>query len=253
MLKYDRYQMILGLLDKNHIIQVSDLVKSLKITETTIRRDLNHLEKQGFLVRIHGGAKKKAAHFYTELTHIEKQTINIDKKKQIAAKCAGLINNHDIIFIGSGTTNDLIFDYITARHVNVITNSMSVFNRLKDQANYDVVLSGGRYRGRTGTFVGYLSNKLLREIKVNKAFVGTNGIDNLNITTANEEEGNGLHIILDNAKEKYVLADSTKFGAQAFFTFYNVQDVTGIITDSSISENLLTYYNSVSMMIKSLE
>lgn len=250
MLKDDRYKMILHLLDENHFLQVSDLAYSLQVTETTIRRDLNHLEEQGLLVRIHGGAKRKA-HLYTELTHREKQTINIEKKQKIAVKCASLINDHDTIFIGSGTTSDLIFDYIKARHVNIITNSISVFNRLKDQENYEVVLSGGRFRGRTGTFVGYFSNKLLKDIKVNKAFVGTNGIDHLNITTANEEEGNGLHTILDNAKEKYVLADSSKFGAQAFFTFYYVQDVTAIITDSSISNQLLTYYNRVSAIIKS--
>ncbi|WP_320061356.1 DeoR/GlpR family DNA-binding transcription regulator [Caldibacillus thermoamylovorans] len=181
---------------------------------------------------------------------MEKQTINIDKKKQIAKKCASLINENDIVFIGSGTTGDMIFDYLDEIQVSVITNLLSVFNRIKELQNFDVLLTGGRYRDRTGTFVGYFSNQLLREVRVNKAFVGTNGIDGLNITTANQEEGNGLSIVLDNAKERFILADSTKFGTEAFFTFYNVQDVTSIITDSDICNELLSYYNRVTTVLK---
>ncbi|MCB5936675.1 hypothetical protein LJB62_17525 [Bacillus sp. DFI.2.34] len=174
----------------------------------------------------------------------------MDKKKQIAKKCASLINENDIVFIGSGTTGDMIFDYLDEIQVSVITNLLSVFNRIKELQNFDVLLTGGRYRDRTGTFVGYFSNQLLREVRVNKAFVGTNGIDGLNITTANQEEGNGLSIVLDNAKERFILADSTKFGTEAFFTFYNVQDVTSIITDSDICNELLSYYNRVTTVLK---
>ncbi len=250
MLKDDRLRTIINILDKNNVIQVSDLADNLKVTETTIRRDLSELEEKGLLVRVHGGAKKKTVHSYTELTHKEKQTINIEKKKHIAKICASLIEDHDVVFIGSGTTNDLIFDYVTAQHVNIVTNSINVFNRIKDNPNYEVVLSGGRFRKVTGTFVGYFSNKLLREVRVNKAFIGTNGINDENITTANEEEGNASRIILDNAKEKFILADSTKFGTQAFFTFYNATDVTAIITDPEISQNLEEYYNSISNILK---
>ncbi|MDA1476465.1 DeoR/GlpR family DNA-binding transcription regulator [Bacillus changyiensis] len=221
------------------------------MTETTIRRDLSELEERGLLMRVHGGAKKKkTVSTYTELTNSQKQTINVEKKKEIAKKCASLIKDNDIIFISSGTTNDFIFEYVNANHVNVITNSIHVFNRIKDRSNFDVVLSGGRYRQRTGTFVGYFANQLLNEIKVTKAFVGTNGISDLNMTTANEEEGNGLRVILDHAHERYVLANSTKFNVQAFFSFYNVKNITGIITDSEINYDVEDYYKRFTRIIK---
>lgn len=250
MLKEDRFRLILEAIDKKNVVEVSNLAVNLQVTEMTIRRDFTELEELGLIVRVHGGAKKKSTPSYTELTYTQKQTINVESKKQIARNCAKLINDNDIVFIGSGTTNNLIFDYLTAKYVNVITNSLLVFNRFKDQPNYDVILSGGRYRSRTDTFIGYFSDKLLNEIKVHKAFVGTNGISGIHVTTANEEEGNGLRIILNNATERYILADSTKFNVQAFFTFYDINDVTAIITDSNISPENEDYYNRVSSVIK---
>ncbi|MBG9914916.1 DeoR family transcriptional regulator [Bacillus sonorensis] len=248
-MKLDRFHMILDFIEKKSVVEVSDLSETLNVTEATIRRDLNELEEQGLLVRVHGGAKRKEKSTYTELTNSQKQTMNVDKKKEIAKKCASLIKDNDIIFISSGTTNGFIFDYVNANNVNVITNSLHVFNRIKDLSNYDVILSGGRYRGRTGTFIGYFANQLLKEIKVDKAFVGTNGISDLNITTANEEEGNGLRIILDHAHERYALADSSKFNVQAFFTFYDVQDVSAIITDSEIDAEIEHYYKKFTTII----
>ncbi|WP_018662700.1 DeoR/GlpR family DNA-binding transcription regulator [Heyndrickxia acidiproducens] len=250
MIKEDRFQLILDEVDKNSVVEVSDLSEALKVTEMTIRRDLNELEERGLVTRVHGGAKKKKSLSYTELTYNQKQTINVGEKRHIAKKCAELISDNDTIFIGSGTTNDFIFDYLTAKNLNIITNSISIFNRFKDHPYYDVILSGGRYRARTGTFIGYFANKLLQEIKVHKAFVGTNGISSTNITTANEEEGNGLHIILDNATERYILADSTKFGTQAFFTFYDAKNITGIITDTGINPRAEEYYNHITRIMK---
>lgn len=250
MLKEDRLHLILSTVDKNQMVEVSELAQTLQVAEMTIRRDLKELEERKLVTRVFGGARKVSAATYTELSHTQKQSINVEKKREIAQKCAELIVENDIVFIGSGTTNDMIFDYVTVSNVNVITNSITVFNKCKNKPNYDVVLSGGRYRGRTGTFTGYFANKLLSEIKVKKAFVGTNGICDRNVTTADEEEGLGHRIILDNASERYILADSTKFDVQAFFTFYEVENVTAIITDSGISEKLANYYSRMTRIIK---
>lgn len=250
MLKEDRLHVIVDTVEKNQAVEVSELSQILKVTEMTIRRDLKELEERKLLTRVFGGARKVSTTSYIELSHSQKLRINVEKKINISKKCAELIVDNDIVFVGSGTTNDMIFDYVTAANVNVITNSITVFHKIKDNPNYDVVLSGGRYRGRTGTFTGYFANKLLSEIKVKKAFVGTNGICDANITTADEEEGLGHRIILDNAGERYILADSTKFGVQAFFTFYQAGDVTAIITDENISEQLANFYNRITRIIK---
>ena len=120
------------------------------------------------------------------------------------------------------------------KEISIVTNSLPIFEKLKDFPNYDLILVGGRYRVKTQTFVGQFANKLLKEIKVSKAFIGVNGIDGHSVSTANEEEGNGNAIILNNAIEKYVVADNSKFDSYSFYSFYRVEDLNAIITDDSI-------------------
>ena len=121
---------------------------------------------------------------------------------------------------------------------------MPIFEKLKDQPNCDIILVGGRYRVKTQTFVGQFANKLLKEIKVSKAFIGVNGIDGHTAMTANEEEGNGNKVILNNAIEKYIVADNSKFDSYSFYAFYRLDDLNAVITDHSISKKVREKYNS---------
>ncbi|MDA1476460.1 DeoR/GlpR family DNA-binding transcription regulator [Bacillus changyiensis] len=249
MIKEERYRAILAMLDKNQTVEVVELAKQLDVTDMTIRRDLQALENDGLLIRVHGGAKKRDSH-YIELSHNQKQDINVEFKKHIGKICADLISDHDTVFIGSGTTSDSIFDYLGDKHVNVVTNSINVFQRVQNMPNIEVILTGGRYRKKTGTFYGYFANKLLTEIKVKKAFIGTNGISGTNITTANEEEGYGLQLVLNHTIDRYILADSTKFSIEAFFTFYDVRDITALITDHQLNSHVEDYYSKYTKIIK---
>ncbi|WP_239984788.1 DeoR/GlpR family DNA-binding transcription regulator [Sporolactobacillus pectinivorans] len=254
MLREERYRQIEKDIELNLIVRVSDLAKKLNVTEMTIRRDLRDLEERGMLVRVHGGARKKQVNDYNELSHRQKKMINVEQKRSIAKHCADLIQDKDIVFIGPGTTAGFIYEFLNEghyEHIDIVTNSVSVFEQFKNSfPRFEIILVGGRYRSRTETFVGYFTNKMLRDFKVNKAFIGTNGIINTSITTANEEEGNAQKIILDRANETYILADSTKFGIEAFHKLYDVREITAIITDSSIDPQLASYYEEFIRVIK---
>lgn len=249
MIREERYRTILSLLEKNDTVQVSELAELFNVTEMTIRRDLQALEDEGLLERVHGGAKKKGTH-YIELSNVQKETLNVEEKKHIGKICADLIEDNDTIFIGSGTTSRFILDYLDTKPVMLVTNSIQIFQKAIKLPNVETILTGGRYRKKTGTLIGYFANKLLNEIKINKCFVGTNGINGKDITTANEEEGYGLQIVLNNSTERYILADHTKFGVQAFFTFYDVKDVHAIITDPKIKPHVESYYSELTTVIK---
>ena len=235
-MKESRQRIILQELDQSGVVSVKNLKELLHVTDMTIRRDLIDLEKQGLLTRVHGGAHKKVRDGLNEVSHSEKTMLNIEEKKTIAQKCAGLIVNGDTVFIGSGTTTDFIGDYLDGKDISIVTNSLPIFEKLKDNPNFDLILIGGRYRVKTQTFVGQFANNLLREIKVSKAFIGVNGIDGYNVTTANEEEGNGNAIILNNAIEKYIVADNSKFDSYSFYTFYRLDNIDAVITDENLSD-----------------
>jgi len=248
-MKESRQRIILQELDQSGVVSVKNLKELLHVTDMTIRRDLIDLEKQGLLTRVHGGAHKKVRDGLNEVSHSEKTMLNIEEKKTIAQKCAGLIVNGDTVFIGSGTTTDFIGDYLDGKDISIVTNSLPIFGKLKDNPNFDLILIGGRYRVKTQTFVGQFANNLLREIKVSKAFIGVNGIDGYNVTTANEEEGNGNAIILNNAIEKYIVADNSKFDSYSFYTFYRLDNIDAVITDENLSPKVREKYNSYTSLL----
>ncbi|MFL0248823.1 DeoR/GlpR family DNA-binding transcription regulator [Clostridium neuense] len=252
MLKEERFQKILDMLNENNIIKITDINEKLGVTEITIRRDLKVLEEKGLLKRIYGGAKKIEKPVKTnfrELSSNEKRKINIEQKKYIAKVAASMVEEGDIIYIGPGTTNELIYDYLNIPYAKVITNSMPVFLRFKEDKRYEIILVGGRYRYHTDVFVGSFTNEILKSMRVKIAFVGTNGIYNDNITTSNEEEGVCQKIIMDNAAKRYIICDSTKLEKEDFFSFYNLKDVTAIITDKDIDEGLKKKYEKIVKVI----
>lgn len=241
-LKVDRHRFIMDELNRELSVKVSALSEKMSVAEMTIRRDLQELENEGLLNRIHGGAKLKEERLYNEKSHKEKQTINVSNKLKIAKKCGDLINNEDIIFIGSGSTNELIYDFIKDKNLSIFTNSLDIFLQYKDLSNIDILLVGGRFRSKTSTFIGHFANKMMEDFHVAKAFVGVSGIYDQKLTTANEEEGKGIHIILEHAKLKCITADSTKFGVQALYNFYNTDDVDAVISDDEVTEDILEAY-----------
>ncbi|MCC5910225.1 MAG: DeoR/GlpR transcriptional regulator [Clostridiaceae bacterium] len=249
MLRDERFQKILEMLKENVIISVSEISKSLNVTEMTIRRDLKILEEGDQLIRVHGGAKRKGEDTFKELSHDEKQQMHVEEKKSIAKIAAGLIEENDTVFLGPGTTNEMIYDYLQVNYAKIITNSITVFSKFVDDKRFEMILVGGKLRSRTGAFVGNFANDMLKKIRVKKAFIGTNGIYGENITTFNEDEGVAQSIILDNAEEKYILADSSKIGKTDFFVFYNLNHITAIITDSKINTKSNEEYRKITKII----
>ncbi|EDT14835.1 DeoR/GlpR family DNA-binding transcription regulator (plasmid) [Clostridium perfringens] len=236
MLKVERHKKIIEDLEKQDIIKNSKLKKELNVTDMTLRRDLKELENKGYLIRIHGGAKSKNMNLNGELLLHEKREINIESKKYIAKLAAGFIKENDTVYIGPGTTNELLYEYINVSSIKVITNSLSIFQKFKNDKKFDLLLVGGKFREATDTFVGSFANETLRNLRVNIAIVGANGIYEDGLMTYNEEEGFSQKIILDNAYEKYALCDSSKIDKKDFYKFYKLENITAIITDKDISK-----------------
>ncbi|MCR2044446.1 DeoR/GlpR family DNA-binding transcription regulator [Anaerosalibacter massiliensis] len=242
MLKAERLDKILEMFNENNVIKISEISKLLDVSEMTVRRDLKILEERGHVICIHGGAKKKEFNMFRELSHNEKKYIMVEEKKHIAEMAASLIEENDIVFIGPGTTNEFIYDYLNVSYAKIITNSISIFSKFANDNRFELILVGGRIRSRTGAFVGSFANEMLSRIKVKLAFVGTNGISENYLTNSNEEEGVCQKIILNNANERYILCDNSKFNKEDFYRFYKLEDVTAIITDDKINPSIKKKY-----------
>lgn len=251
MLKKERFLKILSELDKNDIVTVNDLTTLLDCSDMTIRRDLEELSESGKLIRIHGGAQKISVSPLEEASHIEKREVHIKEKQEIAKLAANRIDNFDTIFIGPGTTLELIAQNIkNINSLRVVTISIPVFESFKNSdLNCELILAGGIYRSRSGTLIGALASNAVSGLKFDKAFVGVNGIQNSQIMTANTEEGRIQSVALNNSQKKYIVADKYKLNRNDFYTFYSLDDIDYLITNKSTSKETIDYYQQYVRLI----
>lgn len=250
LLKEERLSTIMDILDASGVLTVKSIVKKLEVSDMTIRRDLDELSKLGKVIRIHGGAQSLNHYRHDELSHIEKQEIHIAEKLEVAEAASRLIHEGDSIFLGPGTTIELIVKFINVSSLRIVTNSLPVFNLLEQKnEDFDTYLIGGSYRKKTGAFVGSIANDAIDKLKVEKAFIGVNGIKKNSVFTANIEEGSIQSLVLKNAKSKFIVCDYHKFNKEDFYNFYHLSEVDQIITNSNTEEKLLEEYKKyVSIM-----
>ncbi|MBW4803700.1 DeoR/GlpR family DNA-binding transcription regulator [Loigolactobacillus coryniformis] len=249
MLKKERLITITKLTNKKGIITVNEIVKRLAVSNMTVRRDLDELASDNHLIRIHGGAQSIHYIKEKELSRIEKQSIHVAEKSQIAHIVANKINNGETVFLGPGTTNELVVEFLDVDYIRLVTNSLPVFEAFKTHSNYELCLVGGTYRQHSGAFIGSLTNEFLTKLRMNKAFVSVNGVFNNNLTNASPEEGRTQSIALNNSHERYAVADHYKINFEDFYSFYQLNNVDGLITDSNISIQDIQHYQTFTDVI----
>lgn len=243
MLKKERLVKIIDMINKSGIITVNDIMQTLDVSDMTVRRDLDELENSGKLIRVHGGAQSLTYKMNYELSHAQKKEVNVGVKLEIAQVAASLVNEGDTIFLGPGTTIELMAECINTKNIRIITNSYPVFEKLQNNTSIQVILIGGVYRNQTGSFIGTIANSVLQNLKFTKAFIGSNGIHNNAVSTYSVEEGEVQRIALNNANKKFLLADFDKLNKDDFYVFYSLYDIDTLITDITVNPEIITHYS----------
>ena len=233
MLKSERKQVILETVIREKFVSLDYLVHALNTSESTIRRDLDELESEHKLRRVHRGAE--SFHFLQEEeSNQEKSIKSIQEKTSIAKMAASLIQEHDVIFIDAGTTNELLVNELHDPRVTVVTNSIHHATKLVER-NIPTVIIGGKVKRSTDASIGGVALNQIAQLNFDKAFIGMNGIDDGFFTTPDMEEGAVKRAILENAKKTYVLADLSKLGQSSFVKVAPLAKAS-IITNQNESE-----------------
>ncbi|HEQ2219470.1 DeoR/GlpR family DNA-binding transcription regulator [Streptococcus pyogenes] len=253
MKKKERHEKILDILKVDGFIKVKDIIDEMNISDMTARRDLDTLADKGLLIRTHGGAQyldyssaKDEGH---EKTHTEKKVLQTTEKKQIAQRAKNIIKDGETVFIGPGTTLEHLAVELKNRNIRVITNSLPVFLILHPSTTIDLILIGGECREITGAFVGAIAINNLESLTFSKAFVSANAVYNNSIATYSDLEGEVQRVALNNAVEKILLVDSTKFESYDFYNFYQLDQVNLIVTDKNVTTNIIEKYKKFSKII----
>jgi DeoR family fructose operon transcriptional repressor len=239
MLAHDRKQFILDLLIKNKSVSVAQLSEMLQTSEVTIRRDLSELEETKALKRTHGGAVRNVSTaFEPHIFELEQE--NVEKKKAIAYEAYRLIKDNDALIIDSSSTGAQLANLIKngkKQNITVVTNSFKTAWELMYADNVELIHVGGQVRSNICSSIGSIAEVTLQGLRVDKAFIGINGIDFQNgFTTPNLFESQIKRAMMNSAYQVYILADSSKFNQTYLSIVCPISRVDCLITDSDIAE-----------------
>lgn len=231
MLAEQRVELILRELENRRALSVADICRMTGASEATIRRDLNTLDEQRRLRKVHGGAVAVEGEFrIAEPAMDVKRRLYTEEKRRIARYAASLIRDDDVVFLDAGTTVLEMAAFLRQSHALFVTNNMECAFRLADGGAQPYML-GGDVDPRTMSTSGAQMMDSLRRYNFTKAFLGVTGITvTQGFTTPDPEAASLKALAASRAARTYVLADSSKFGKVTASTALQIEEAT-IITD----------------------
>lgn len=223
-------------------VSVAELSRQCSVTEETIRRDLDKLEQEGVVTRIHGGAiwnadiQKDGIHFYRRLTK------HLREKQDIARKTAALLEGKNTIIADSSTTVVEALKLIPDnRDVTIVTNSTEVFREFQ-QSSLHIISTGGEFNKKSLSLQGQLTKNNIVKYNVSIALISCKSLNmEKGVLDSNESEAEIKKIMLEQAEEVALLVDHSKFDQTAFVCLIDLKSVDYIITDRRPSDMWINY------------
>lgn len=221
MLTKQRHELILKLLEENGSVTVTEVKDILNTSESTVRRDITTLDREGKLVKVFGGAvaAEKDAVTAHEYTVAQKLDLNREEKQKIAKYAAAFIEPEDFVYLDAGTTTGYMLDYIDEKRATFVTNAFDHAKRLVSRG-MKVLLIGGELKASTEAIIGNQAMRMLQGYHFTKGFFGTNGVAKKSgCTTPDANEAMVKRTAMEQCKNCYVLCDNSKFDLISPVTF----------------------------------
>jgi DeoR/GlpR family transcriptional regulator of sugar metabolism len=230
-----RREKILELIREDGQAKVLDLSRIFKVTEVTIRQDLERLEQDGYIIREHGGAFLKNIDLDVRNLILQNQE-NLAEKQAIAKKALEFIKEGDSIILDSGSTTTEIAKLITGySNLTVITNAINIALILGAQNGVNLIVTGGEFKAPTLSLTGQKAADFFQNLHVDKLFLATAGIAlKSGLTYPGISDICVKRAMIESANETYLVADSTKVGKNAFASLGALSLIDYLITDSKI-------------------
>ena len=214
MLAEERFSQILALLAEKRTATVQELCEALNVSESTIRRDLLELDRQGRVNKVHGGATLPSSQFRADEPTMEaKETLAVSQKNTIAKAAVALIQADDFVYLDAGSTTLAVARAVSgaALDAHYVTNGIA-HARLLAQKSCNVCVPGGLLRPKTEAIIGAAALTSLQQFNFTKAFLGANGVAlDAGFTTPDPEEASVKATAVRRAREAWFLVDDSKF------------------------------------------
>lgn len=241
MLKKERQREILKIIEDTGKVEVEILSKRLDVSEMTIRRDLGEFSQRGLVERVHGGALMVRNSRDVEPPVIERSKVNPEIKQNIGRQVAGMIQDGEKIFLGSGSTTAAVAEaMLNHRKITVITNALNIAYTMISAPEITVAMTGGFLRRSELSLIGHFAEHTLDGLQVDKVIIGMRGIDPVKgLTSDDMDELMTDQAILDISKNIIIVADHTKLGHVAAIRTAPITAATTIVTNSGGPKDIL--------------
>ncbi|MEK5206039.1 DeoR/GlpR family DNA-binding transcription regulator [Psychrobacillus sp. FSL H8-0510] len=249
MLVPERHKKIINIVNENKTARVSELSKLLKVTEETIRRDLEKLEAENKLARTHGGAISTQEE-EGDIPYFQREVMNQQEKMAVAKLAVTLIQEDDIIFLDASSTAFYLAKLLPNKKITVLTNSLRVAAELANSTLIHVIVSGGNLSSTSLSLVGPLTVSTLERYHVNKVFFSCKGLHkDWGISDSNEQQAIVKRKMIEMADQTILLLDHTKLNKKAFAHIEKEEVINTIIIDELANKTYLKYFEEKNIKI----
>ena len=233
----ERRTKILNMVREDGHVKVQKLVEIFKVSDVTIRQDLEELENLGYVQREYGGAFLKGVDTFAKNDMLCNQT-HMEEKKLIASRAVKYVSEGDVIILDSGsTTTELAKLLLNFKSLTVITNALNIAMMLGANPGIQLIVTGGEFKAPTLSLTGEMAGAALKNIHVQSCFLATAGIsDDMYLTYPSLSDLVVKTAMVRSANKVYLLADSSKSGNSSFAALGKVSLVDYLISDDNITE-----------------
>jgi DeoR/GlpR family transcriptional regulator of sugar metabolism len=225
------------MLETRDSVQVTELSKVFSVSEVTVRSDLTALAKQGLAARVRGGVRA-LQQGESEVGFDLRLRLEVEGKRAIARAAAAMVDEGEAVAIDASTTGYyLALELRAKRELVVVTNGLLVATALADAPGITVLVPGGLLRLSAMSLVGDLGTDVLRTTRINKGFLGARGLSlERGLMDLNPDEVRIKQEMADACEQVFGIFDGTKWHRSALLAFVPVEELSGIVTDSSAPE-----------------
>ncbi len=238
MTTFERRQSLLDLLQKQPGLRVPEIAQALRVSEGTVRNDLNALETEKLLTRVHGGAVlREPPQNFNAAFNIRYQQHNLEKEA-IAMKAASLVATGDSLLLDSSSTAYYFAQKLTdLQRLRIVTNGIDVARLLAQNPTNTVILIGGVMNPDGSSVTGLLSEQIIAELHIQKAFVSCSGFSvDRGMTEVRFEEAQLKRKALESVRQIFALVDSSKMGQEDLTPFARPLQITHLFSDVGLSD-----------------
>jgi DeoR/GlpR family transcriptional regulator of sugar metabolism len=242
MLAIERRREILSRLSADGKVLVSELARDFGVTEETIRRDLERLDREGLVSKTYGGAVSKQ-NSALDLPYNIREGVNVPQKQVISDRIAALVEDGTRLMLDSSSTALYVLKKIKdKRNLTVITNSVKILIELADKADWTVLSTGGVLKRGALSLTGSSAEKMIHSYHVDLAVCSCKGLDmELGITDSNESDSLIKQAMFASAERRILALDGDKFDRKSFVKVCDIGQIDCIVTDREPSERWVSF------------